>query len=290
MRRAIGLGRLSSMGKTLPTLAEVLKGIESLWPADGAADWDNIGLLAGDYQQQIDSILLAVDAVRETAEEAVAGEFSLLLTHHPLLFRGVTSIAEQSYQGAVLNRLIRANCALVAAHTNADVVATGTSAVLANRLALKHIEVLDTQDNRDTGIGIVGELKSSISLQEFAGVVSEILPITAGGIRVAGNPEQTVKRIALCAGAGDSYLNHPKVREADVYLTSDLRHHPALEVTELAVQGLAPALVDISHWAAESLWLDQAAVELEELFPELRIAISRTNTDPWNFLVIQHEG
>ncbi|MGB3413982.1 MAG: Nif3-like dinuclear metal center hexameric protein [Microbacteriaceae bacterium] len=278
------------MQKKTLTLAQVLERLEELWPQDGAADWDNSGLLSGDLNQEIHSILLAVDAVAETALEAAEGDFSLLLTHHPLIFRGLNSLIEQSYQGAVLSNLIRANCALLAVHTNADVVPTGTSAVLAKKLGLSKTRVIDPGKAPNTGIGIVGDLAKPIRLSDFAGLLADILPVTASGIRVAGDPETLVQRVALCAGAGDSYLAEALVRESDVYVTSDLRHHPAQEITELAAQGIAPALVDISHWAAESLWLEQAAVELELLLPNVKIAISKTNTDPWDFLVIQHEG
>src|SRR5690554_3118765 len=124
-------------------LRDLMAALETLWPLSGAMEWDNPGLIAGDLNQPVHSILLAVDAVSATADEAVIGDFSVLLTHHPLLFRGVTSVVEQSYQGAVLSRLIRARCALIAAHTNADVVSTGTSAVLAQRLNLKNTRVLE---------------------------------------------------------------------------------------------------------------------------------------------------
>ena len=102
----------------------------------GAESWDAPGLLAGDPAAPVESIVLAVDAVLDTVDEALASD--LLIVHHPLLLRGVTSVAEDRYKGAVLSRLIRANTALLAAHTNADVVETGTSAVFADRLGLRN--------------------------------------------------------------------------------------------------------------------------------------------------------
>src|SRR6187402_2313043 len=120
------------------TLGQVRSALETLWPVSGAEEWDAPGLVTGDPSAEVGSILLAVDAAIDTVDEAIETGVDLLITHHPLLLRGVTSIAEDRYKGAVLARLIRANCALIAAHTNADVVETGTSATLAARLGLEH--------------------------------------------------------------------------------------------------------------------------------------------------------
>jgi putative NIF3 family GTP cyclohydrolase 1 type 2 len=98
---------------------------------------------------------------------------------------------------------------------------------------------------------------------------------------------RTVETVTLCAGAGDSLLAHPLVRGSDVYVSSDLRHHPASEFREQARLDNDTALIDISHWAAEWLWLDQAARELRELAPELVVTVSDINTDPWTFAVVQ---
>ena len=109
-----------------PSVAEVNAIVETLWPMAGAEVWDAPGLLAGDPGAAVSAIHLAVDAVLDTVDEAIDLGADVLLVHHPLLLRGVTSVASDRYKGAVLTRLIKADCALVAAHTNADVVETGT--------------------------------------------------------------------------------------------------------------------------------------------------------------------
>lgn len=124
-----------------PTLADATAAIERLWPLDGAESWDAPGLLSGDPAAPVTRILLAVDAVRDTVDEAVELGADLLLVHHPLLMRGVTTVAETTAKGALLATLIRGGCALVAAHTNADVVATGTSGRLAALLGLSLIHI-----------------------------------------------------------------------------------------------------------------------------------------------------
>ncbi|OII26976.1 Nif3-like dinuclear metal center hexameric protein [Curtobacterium sp. MCBA15_013] len=269
----------------MPTLRELQAVIEDLWPAAGAESWDSVGLVAGDPDQTVEHVHLAVDAVPVTARETVELGADLLLTHHPLLLRGVTTIAESTYKGSVLATLVRGGAALVAAHTNADVVTTGTSAVLADRLGLTDERPLEPGADPSTGIGRVGVLAEPTTLGALARALVDLLPGTATGVRVSGEFDRPVRSVALCAGAGDAYLGHPDVLGADVYVTSDLRHHPASEFREQAMLVDGPALIDTSHWATEWLWLDVAAEQLRRA-AGVRVTVSDLRTDPWDFAVL----
>jgi len=266
-----------------PTVAEVNSVIEQLWPLSGAEAWDAPGLIAGDPAAGVSSIHLAVDAVIDTVDEAIELGADLLLVHHPLLMRGVTSVAGTGYKGSVLARLIKADCALVAAHTNADVVDEGTSAVFASLLGLA-----DARPITANGIGRVGTLAAPTTLGALATLLGEVLPATAGGIRVSGEFDAPVTTVALCGGAGDSLLSEPAVLAADVYITSDLRHHPASEARENARVAGGPALIDVAHWASEWLWLDAAATQLRNALPDVTVTVSDLRTDPWDFVVVQN--
>lgn len=269
------------------TLAEVLDVVERRWPISGMEPWDAAGLVAGDPKAEVRRILLVVDAVQATVDEAIDGGFDLVIAHHPLLLRGVTTVAEDRYKGAVLAKLIRGGCALVAAHTNADVVESGTSAVLAERLGLLDVRPIVPSPDGRTGLGRAGRLPEPTTLGRLARRLAELLPPTATGVRAAGGFDEPVETVALCGGAGDSLLGDPAVRAADVYITADLRHHPASEAREQALVGGGPALLDVSHWASEWLWLDRAAAELREDLPGLDVVVSELRTDPWDFQVVQ---
>jgi dinuclear metal center YbgI/SA1388 family protein len=268
-------------------LAAVLQAAERIWPLAGAESWDAPGLVTGHLDASIERILLAIDAVSDTVDEAIETGSQLLLVHHPLLLRGVTSIAEDRYKGALLARLIRADCALLAAHTNADVVADGVSAVLADALGLSDSEPIVPTVDVSVGIGRVGRLAEPIALGVLARRIANLLPPTATGVRVAGEYDQSVSTVALCGGAGDSLLSEPAVRAADVFITADLRHHPASEAREQALHGAGPALIDVSHWASEWLWLETAAQQLRAALPEATVEVSEIRTDPWDFAVVQ---
>lgn len=270
-------------------LRDVLIFGERNWPSSGAESWDSVGLVSGALDAEVGRILLAVDASQLTVSEAVDTSADLLLVHHPLLLRGVTTVAESTAKGSLLAQLIRADCALLAAHTNADVVETGTSAALAAALRLEHVTpIVPSADNPDRGLGRVGVLPQPTTLGALARALAGILPATATGIRAAGSFDRLVETVALCGGAGDSLLDDPKVVESDVYITSDLRHHPASESLEQSLaRGRGPALIDTSHWASEWLWLDHAARELRAEFPQLDVEVSELRTDPWEFAIPQ---
>lgn len=269
------------------TVADVIEVAERLWPDSGAESWDAVGLVSGDRTSAVSRILLAVDAVVDTVDEAIGSTTDLIFAHHPLLLRGVTSVAEDRYKGALVARLIRANCALLVAHTNADVVESGTSGTIAARLGLTDVRPLVPGDTAGRGIGRVGRLAEPTTVGRLARQLAELLPPTAGGVRVSGSYDAPVTTVALCAGAGDAYLAERAVLDSDVYITSDLRHHPASEFRENARFARGTALIDVSHWASEWLWLDVAAEQLRAALPDVEVAVSEVRTDPWDFAVVQ---
>jgi putative NIF3 family GTP cyclohydrolase 1 type 2 len=139
--------------------------------------------------------------------------------------------------------------------------------------------------------GRVGELPIAESLAEFANRVAAALPATAGGIRVAGDPDGQVSTVAVMGGSGDDQFDAVRASGADVYVTADLRHHPALEAREEARDG-TPYLVDAGHWATESLWLANVRDRLlagwgEDPAEPVRVEtrLSTIRTEPWTFVV-----
>lgn len=271
----------------MPTLHDVVFAAHELWPLSGAEAWDSPGLTVGAGSASVQRILLAVDAVDATVREAIDVEADLLLTHHPLLFRGITTVAEETYKGHLIADLIRSGIALLGCHTNADVVENGVSDVIAQKLGLLKTSPITVGATASVGIGRVGDLEAPESLGNLARRLATILPATASGIRVSGDYSQLISRVALCGGAGDSLLAEPAVIGADVFITSDLRHHPAQESRERSLLAGGPALIDVSHWASEWLWLETAAQQLRDALPSVEVLVSHARTDPWDFVVVQ---
>jgi dinuclear metal center YbgI/SA1388 family protein len=268
------------------SLTSAVDVFEELWPTKLAEEWDVVGLVTGSSSQKIKKVLLTVDVTSEVVEHAKEVGADLIFAHHPMLLRGVTSIAEDTAKGHVLAELVRSNIAVYSAHTNADSVESGTSAVLAKALGLGGNKPLQPLTNSEQGIGQIGNLVAPITLGELANRLNEILPPTANGVRVAGDFDREVTRIALCAGAGDSYSLLALDQGAEVFITSDLKHHNSQEILELAkARGVEFALIDISHWAAEFVWLETAKKELEQALPEVSFEVCDIRTDVFDFLM-----
>ncbi|WP_028649247.1 Nif3-like dinuclear metal center hexameric protein [Nocardiopsis sp. CNT312] len=271
-------------------LADVIAAFEEVYPPGWAASWDAVGLVCGDPVQSVERVLFAVDPVSAVVDEAVEWGADLVVTHHPLMLRGVTSVAADTPKGRVVHRLIRAGTALYTAHTNADTAAPGVSDALARTVGLTgDLSPLDpdpTDPEGRRGIGRVGVLDRPMVLRDFADRVAQALPATAAGVRVAGDLDRQVTRVAVSGGAGDSLLGAARAAAADVFVTSDLRHHPSSEFVEAG----GPALVDTAHFASEWPWLEEGASHLVDALARRRgpgganveVRVSTTVTDAWS--------
>jgi len=259
---------------------------EKLWPVANKEEWDVVGLVIGAKEQAVTKVLLTVDVTNEVIDHAIATGVDLIFAHHPLLLKSVNNLVEENAKGHLVAKLIKAGIALYSAHTNADVVTNGTSAVLAKHLGLTSTRPLAALADGVQGIGIIGSLAVKTTLGDLAAKLGSFLPQTATGVRVAGDFTREVGSVALCAGAGDAYLALALDSGADVYITSDLRHHPAQEILELAIARKVDfSLVDISHWAAEYLWLATAQEQLAKELPGIEIEICDIRTDVFDFLM-----
>ena len=263
-----------------PSVREVVDALDRRYPRDWAEQWDRVGLTLGDFDTPVTKVLCVVDCVPETVDQAVAAGADLIVAHHPLLLKPVSSIAPDTYKGRIIHRLIRADIALYAAHTNADTANPGVSDALAARLDLVDprplVPAAGPAEGGGRGIGRIGALAVPMPLDEFVRFAAGRLPATAAGVRAAGDPARPIRTVAVCGGAGDSFLAAATAAGVDAYLCADLRHHPASE--HLAAGG--PALLDVAHWASERPWLDEVAQWLRGQFP-VEALVSDLDTDPW---------
>lgn len=373
------------------TVADAVAVLDHVYDPRGAEPWDAVGLVTGDPSQPVRRVLLAVDPAQAVIDEAVAWGADLLVTHHPLLLRGVHSVALPHPKGRAVTTLVRAGVALHVAHTNADVADPGVSDALAAAVGVGDTRPLRAEPAEPTdkvvtfvphdsvdvvvdalaaagagrigdydrcawttagegtftarrgahptvgsvgttervpearvemvlprarraavvaalrtahpyeepafdvyevaglpgrrGLGRVGTLSAPTTLDRFATAVAAALPATAAGVRVAGDPDRVVETVAVCGGAGDDLFDDVRRSGADVYVTADLRHHPASESLEHGT----PALLDCAHWATEWPWLADAERLLRAGLGErvgaevdsVETRVSTLVTDPW---------
>lgn len=370
----------------MPTLRDVVAVLDDLYDPRWADSWDAVGTVAGDPDAEVRSILFAVDPVQEVVDEAVELGVDLVVTHHPLFLKGVSSVAATTPKGRVIHTLISNGIGLHTCHTNADSPAFGVSESMALALGLQDVVPLaaDTETALDTwvvyvpvadadrvatamheagagrlgdydsaqfrsegrgsfrplaganpaigavgdvewvdeirlelvasprirervraamraahpyeevahavlthaseptgrGSGRIGRLPQAMTLREFAEHVQSALPAHHGATRVGGDLDRQISTVALCGGSGDFLLATATAAGADVYVTSDLRHHPVSEHLE---EPNAAAVIDVPHWAAESTWLPVAAqCVAERLGDTVSTHVSQLVTDPWS--------
>jgi dinuclear metal center YbgI/SA1388 family protein len=268
----------------VPKLSDVITALEELYPPQWAESWDAVGLVCGDPEDEVRRVLFAVDPVQAVVDEAAGWGADLVVTHHPLYLRGTTGVAATTVKGRVVHRLIRRGIALHVAHTNADHADPGVSDALAEAVGLLVTGPLvadPTDPAGRRGSGRIGMLPEPMPLSAFAAQVAAGLPPTAAGVRIAGDPDRTVSRVAVCGGSGDGFLAEARAAGVDAYLTADLRHHPASEAAEASPL----ALLDAAHWATEWPWLTLADRALTDAAGkhgwQLETRVSRLVTDPW---------
>ncbi|MDM4720161.1 Nif3-like dinuclear metal center hexameric protein [Micromonospora sp. WMMA1363] len=256
--------------------------LDRRYPPGWAEEWDRVGLVLGEPRAPVRRVLCVVDVVPETVAEAIDAGADLIVAHHPLLLRGVSSVAPTTYKGRIIHRLIKADVALYVAHTNADVADPGVSDALAARFGLTGLRPLhrpatgSPAHGANRGVGRIGELPRPMTLAELTRHAAAVLPATAWGVRAAGDHARLVRTLAVTGGSGDGFLAAATAAGVDAYLTADLRHHPAGE--HLAAGG--PALLDAAHWATERPWLDDLAAVLRAT-TGVETLVSDLDTDPW---------
>jgi dinuclear metal center YbgI/SA1388 family protein len=268
------------------TLGEVIAALEARYDPALAEGWDAVGLVCGDRSEPVRRVLFAVDPVETVVDEALETGADIVVTHHPLLLTAVHGVPADDPRGRVVHRLIRAGAGLYVAHTNADrAVDVGVNDALAAALGLSGCVPLEpVAPGSREGLGRVGVLPEQLTLRQFAQRVAGALPVTVGGVRVAGDPDRPVRRVAVCGGSGGSLHGAAASAGADVLLTSDLRHHVVSEWQ----QSTGPAICDVAHFASEWPWLPVAAEALSrDLAGRVEVAVSARRTDPWTAHVEQ---
>jgi len=261
-------------------LGEVLAALDARYDPALAESWDAVGLVCGDREDPVRTVLFAVDPTSAVVDEVLATGADLLVTHHPLFLAPVHGVPADDPKGRLVHRLVRAGAALFVAHTNADRAPEhGVNDALAAVLGLRDTVPLETAgtDPR-AGLGRVGRLAEPVPLSRFAEMAAAALPATVGGVRAAGDPDRMVGTVAVCGGSGGSLLGAAAAAGADVLLTSDLKHHLVSDALEVP----GPALCDVAHFASEWPWLPVAADVLRgDLGGRVEVSVSARHTDPW---------
>lgn len=256
------------------TVREIRDFLFTLAPAEMKESWDNVGLLCGRGDAEVDTVLVALDPFPQVAREAREIGAQLLVTHHPLIFDDIKAVNDDTIVGRTLLELIEHGVAAVNLHTNLDAVAGGVNDVLAEVLDLRDVRVLEPagkdEQGREYGIGRYGTVEET-PLPVFLQAVREKL--RCGGLRYVdgGRP---VSRVAVGGGACGGFL--PRVAElgCDTFVTADLKYNQFADAQALGIN-----LIDAGHFPTEAPACQYLADALAAQFPELKIRLSGTSRD-----------
>ena len=294
----------------MPMLKQVVDVLETLYPLRYAESWDHPGLIVGDLSAPVRRIEFAADPTMEVVRQAIERGTDLLVCHHPLLFRSVHEVSGLGVHGDIVRRLSQAGCALWVGHTNADAAYRGTGMAAADLFGLVDqrplVPIDDPTAAHPVGLGRVGSLPEPMTLEAFARRVADVLPHTELGVQVCGPLDATVRTVAVLPGSGDSLFDEVRAAGVDVYVTSDLRHHPATDAIEqaryeAAMRGrgiglgsgdaaIRPLLINTPHSAIESLWFHYAVEDVPQAVERAtgerpQVYWNRMNTDPWTLSI-----
>lgn len=235
-------------------IQDVIELMVELAPPRLAADWDNVGLMVGDPSRPLRGITVALDPTLEAVEEAIAQGSNLVVVHHPLLFKPPRSLDLRKEPGRTLQALIKADCALYAAHTNLD--ATAVNVALAQALGLNGTDLLH-RTGEGEGWGLVGDLTPTVSLAELGRRAKDALGIQAA--RIVGPADRPIRRVAWLGGSGGDYWKEALAAKADAYITGEVRHHAALDALAAGL-----CFVEVGHVGSEQPVVPFLAAFLQE--------------------------
>ncbi len=227
------------------TCQNVMEVMERIAPKRLAEDWDNPGLLVGSPAQKVTRILVCLDVSDAVLERAKTEGAELIVSHHPLIFRGLKKLRTDTPLGARLQSLLKDDIAVLAAHTNLDSAKGGVNDVLAKAIGLTKIEgFLPAEDGELAGLGRVGRLEAPEPIEAFAERVKAALPVAH--IRLVKAGERPVQKVALCSGSGAEFIERAAFLGADAYVTGDVKYHDAQHATELGLH-----VIDGGHFGTE---------------------------------------
>ncbi|HJS08548.1 MAG TPA: Nif3-like dinuclear metal center hexameric protein [Pirellulales bacterium] len=263
----------------MSTIADVAAYLERFAPARLAAEWDNVGLLVGDRQCMVTSIMTCLTVTPDVVAEATRERANLIITHHPFPFRATKRITTDTNEGRMLLNLMAAGIAVYSPHTAFDSAAEGINQRLATGLGLINIAPLaPDRDDPAIGTGRYGGT-GGVQLGELARRGATFLKIN--GVQVVGEPSQTINRVAIACGSGGELLDVARRAGCDCFVTGETRFHTCLEA-----QAAGIALVLTGHYASERFAVEALAESLQREFPPVKCRASLRERDPLNWFTL----
>lgn len=259
--------------------------VERFAPSILKEKYDNVGLMVGYEEQQIENMLVAMDCTMEVIEEAIEKRCNFIFTHHPLLFIKPSTITTETLKGKKILKLIKNDIALYSAHTNLDSVFNGINDYAAKILGYSSIEIMDKSKVNDfqehSGIGRILQLEEELSLKDLCKKVKNVY--SSDTLKYSGNDEWRVKRVALINGSGQDYFSLAKDMGVDCIITGDTTYHFVSDLVEEGIAIIDPGHFD-TEWTAFKMVINDLEKNLIDVGFNGNIIFSETCRNPYKVL------
>ena len=260
----------------LMRIKEITNFIEELAPLQYAEDFDNVGLLVGNYETEVTGVLVALDTLEETVDEAITSKCNLIVSFHPIIFSGLKKINGNTYVERVVLKAIKNDIAIYATHTALDNVKNGVSGKICDVLGLKNITPLIPKTNINSkeviGMGMVGELTTEMTESDFLHFVKSTMKTAC--VRHSETTGNSIKKVAVLGGSGSFAIENAIHLKADAYISADFKYHDFFKAEKKIL------LADIGHYESEQFTKNLLVEYLTKKFTNFAIILSEKSTNP----------
>lgn len=262
----------------MPTVKDIAVAIENSAPLHLQEHYDNSGLQIGSFSSEVEGVLVCLTVTEDIVSEAVRRGCNLIVSHHPLLFRGLKRIGDGSVTERIAVAAIRAGISVYSAHTNLDSATHGINADIAHALGITGMRPLaPTTEGADTGLGAIGEMRQPVPALEFLRMLKQKFGVKALRYSSA-TPKIVIRRVALCGGSGASFIRRALECGADAYVSGDIGYH------DFDSYGPEILLADIGHFESELCARKLLRSIIEESFPDMAVMTAESESNPINIL------
>ena len=247
--------------------------ITEIAPLHWQEHYDNAGIQVGDFNAEVHKALICLDITEEIVDEAIAKNCDLIVSHHPLIFHGLKHITPETYIERAVTKALKHDIAMISMHTNLDNSYLGVSRVLAGKLGLTNLCLLQPSEAEpeNCGAGMVGEFETPLDEQGFLSLVAET--IGSPCLRHSALIGRKIKKVALCGGSGMPFMSDALRQQADAYLTADVKYH------DFFVPEGRILLVDGGHFETEQFTKQLIKELIQKKIPTFAAEIAETNTN-----------
>lgn len=267
-------------------LQELMNRIEKKYPRFLAESWDNVGLMIGDSNQDIQKVLVVLEINEAVVEEAIEKKVDLIVTHHPFFFSKFNHITSDNVKGALSILLIQNQIAVYSMHTNYDIAFDGMSDAFIRSIGYESEEIflpvspeewyVKDHNGKIPGLGRIFTLEQPITLESLSKNIKEKLSMPC--IRYIGNQYAKVQRIAVITGGAADYYADAKAARADVLISGDMKYHIAHDALDSKMN-----VIDCGHFETENIFATSMREFLTSIC-SLEIISSTVNLNPFRYI------